>query len=98
MGQYIANPLILNQLIIHSTEQYNVELTEFYAFDFVSRTATAQRQQIAPLHVKLTEEHKGKAAIYNSCINKLNELKINGNPEVLISLVPDIRPLRKYPK
>ena len=98
VGPYIANPLLLNQLIIHSTENYNVELTEYYAFDFVSRTATAQQQQIAPLHVKLTEEHKGKAAIYNACINRLNELKNNGNPEILISLVHDIRPLSKYLK
>ena len=96
VGPYIANPQLLNPLIIHCGEQYNINEVIRSSLDFTSRAATLQHKEIPPLHVKLSEEHRCKSLLYAACLNKLQELKNNGNPEILASLVMEIRPYSNY--
>ena len=96
VGSYIANPKILTPLIIHCGEQFNINEVLRNSLDFTSRAATLQHKEIPPLQVKLGEEHRCKALIYATCLNKLQELKQQGNPEILASLVMELKPYSNY--
>ncbi len=96
VGTYIANPIMLQNLILFSNEQYNRNEVIRNALDFTINYCSNNGITPHPLEVKLREEHRCKANIYKTCMDKFIILQQTGDPNILVALVNELNPYRYY--